>query len=73
MITTTDMLQAFTHLNGMVVYDGDDWSIVLLAADDERHWVDNVYLTEQEKDRIYDVLRTPNLPTPVNEFIRALQ
>jgi hypothetical protein len=70
MSTTINELQAFTHLTGFIGDNGDGWCIILQAGE---MWVDYVPITDQERMRVYEVLRTPNLSTPVSEFIRALQ
>jgi hypothetical protein len=70
MKTVIEDLREFTHLTGFVGDNGDGWCIILQAGE---AWVDYVPITDQERIRVYEVLRTPNLPTPVNDFIRALQ
>jgi len=70
METTIKELQAFEHLAGTVSYDGDNWCVIIKA---DNTWVDAIFITEAEKNCLYDVMRTPNLSTPVQEIIAALK
>lgn len=70
METTVDELQKFKHLTGTISYDGDDWCIIITAGD---IWVDSVPMTGKERDKICNIIRTPNLTTPITDFIAALK